>query len=166
MLQDGTVETLALDLEGTLILNAASPFPRPGLLEFLEFCRSRFSRIVIYSAVDEESFRGLAAALASTGNAPAWFLSLEHCMWDYRSSRHKDLRAIPGALLDRTAIVDDTWQAIHPDQMENWIRIEPFETTNLATDSELARLVGVLERLAKRGGCEKTERVEDPRRGP
>ena len=152
MLQEGTVETLALDLEGTLILNAASPFPRPGLFEFLEFCRSRFSRIVIYSAVDEESFRGLAAALASTGNAPAWFLGLEHCLWDYKSSRYKDLRAIPGALLDRTAIVDDTWQAIHPDQMESWIRIEPFETSNLERDPELERLMGVLDRLARGSG--------------
>jgi len=47
MLQNGTIETLALDLEGTLILNAASPFPRPGLNDFLEFCHLRFSSIVV-----------------------------------------------------------------------------------------------------------------------
>jgi len=151
LLQDGTVETLALDLEGTLILNAASPFPRPGLLEFLDFCRSRFSRIVIYSAVDAEWFRDLATALASDGKAPPWFADLAHCHWDYRRARYKDLRAIDGALLDRTGIVDDSWQAIHPDQIENWIPIEPFETTKLATDSELARLIPVLDRLARVG---------------
>ena len=42
-------------------------------------------------------------------------------------------------------------QAIHPEQMENWIPIEPFETTYPAADSELPRLMGVLERLAGTG---------------
>jgi hypothetical protein len=42
---------LALDLEGTLIFNAVSQFPRPGLYAFLEFCREHFERLVLYTAV-------------------------------------------------------------------------------------------------------------------
>ena len=148
LLPDGTVETLALDLEGTLILNAGNPIPRPGLREFLEFCRSRFPRILIYSAVDSDTFRSLALALTVDGHAPVWFGELEHCLWDYHTARYKDLRAIPGGSVDRTGIIDDTPQAIHPDQMENWIPIQPFESVDPETDSELTRLTSVLDRLA------------------
>ena len=44
---------IALDLEGTLISNAVSQFPRPGLYSFLEYCQENFSRIVIFTAVKD-----------------------------------------------------------------------------------------------------------------
>jgi hypothetical protein len=44
---------LALDLEGTLISNAASQIPRPGLYEFLASCQQLFQRIVIFTTVSE-----------------------------------------------------------------------------------------------------------------
>jgi hypothetical protein len=36
---------IALDLEGTLISNAVSQFPRPGLYSFLEYCSKNFCRV-------------------------------------------------------------------------------------------------------------------------
>jgi hypothetical protein len=57
--------TNALDLEGTLISNAVSQFPRPGLFIFLEYCHQNFvgvasrfeTRLVIFTAVNEVRFR-------------------------------------------------------------------------------------------------------------
>jgi hypothetical protein len=47
-------KVLALDLEGTLISNAVSIFPRPGLYNFLEFCHDTFDKIVLFTSVSEE----------------------------------------------------------------------------------------------------------------
>jgi predicted HAD superfamily phosphohydrolase YqeG len=52
--------TIALDLEGTLISNAVSQFPRPGLFAFLEYCYQNFVRLVIFTAVNEVRFRSIA----------------------------------------------------------------------------------------------------------
>jgi hypothetical protein len=38
------ISVLALDLEGTLISNAVSQFPRPGLLAFLECCLPQYRK--------------------------------------------------------------------------------------------------------------------------
>ena len=40
---------VAIDLEGTLISNAVSQFPRPGLYYFLEYCYKNFDRLVIFT---------------------------------------------------------------------------------------------------------------------
>ena len=42
---------LALDLEGTLISNAVSQIPRPGLHRFLEDVRSQFEELVLFTTV-------------------------------------------------------------------------------------------------------------------
>ena len=147
MLGDGRVETLALDLEGTLILFAGNPIPRPGLFEFLEFCRATFPRLVVYSGVDERSFRILARDLVLGGAAPEWFPELPHCWWDYHNVPYKDLRLIDGADLEHTAIVDDLPQAIDPDQVEHWVYIEPFRGPG-TVDGELDRVKGVLAGMA------------------
>ena len=47
------LHVLALDLEGTLISNAMSCIPRPGLFAFLEGCREMFARVVLFTAVLE-----------------------------------------------------------------------------------------------------------------
>lgn len=48
---------LALDLEGTLISNAVSQIPRPGLYEFLESAKSLFEGLVIFTTVPESTLR-------------------------------------------------------------------------------------------------------------
>lgn len=45
---------LALDPEGTLISNAISQIPRPGLHNFLEDARSRFGELVMFTNVPED----------------------------------------------------------------------------------------------------------------
>ena len=142
-----SITTLALDLEGTLISNAVSQIPRPGLHDFLEFCRSRFSDLLIYSGVRERRFRKVAAQLIADEMAPRWFGDVRHQYWvgDY-----KDLRCIAGATLKTIAIVDDQEECVRPDQRQNWIPIQEYERPYSASDNELARVSKVLEELAAR----------------
>jgi hypothetical protein len=71
-------QVLALDLEGTLISNAVSQIPRPGLNAFLSRCSELFYRLVIYTTVEEERFRAIAAMLAAEHAAPSWFPNIEY----------------------------------------------------------------------------------------
>jgi hypothetical protein len=141
-----TVKTLALDVEGTLISNAISLFPRPGLYRFLDTCREMFPHLVVYTGVREERFRRLAYQLISEENAPRWFGNLPHIHW---SDAHKDLRQIPDSTLETTLIVDDFEGCIHPDQIDRWIPIEPFERPYSSSDTELTRVMRVLANYAE-----------------
>jgi hypothetical protein len=144
MHRDRHIETLVLDLEGTLISNALSQIPRPGLLGFLEFCRPRFPRIVVYTGVREQRFRKVAFRLIVDGFAPRWFGNVAHFYW---SREYKDLRDVVGPNLQTTAIVDDMEECIHPDQRDLWIPIEAFERPYPESDRELDRLKQTLEGL-------------------
>jgi hypothetical protein len=77
--------TIALDLEGTLISNAVSQFPRPGLFVFLEYCHQNFNRLVIFTAVNEVRFRSIARTLAENRDVPDWFVDLEYINWHWWS---------------------------------------------------------------------------------
>ena len=133
------VRTLALDLEGTLISNAVSLFPRPGLFRFLESCRQLVPRLVVYTAVDEHRFRELGRLLAGEGEVPEWFAGLEHVAW---SERYKDLRLIPGADPASTRLLDDLEEAVHPEQRAQWIPIAPYDPR--CDDDELSRVLAEL----------------------
>lgn len=135
---------LALDLEGALISNAVSVFPRPGLFRFLICCRPLFERIVVFTTVTESRFRQIAATLAEEGFAPAWFTSIEYIPW---SGPTKDLRFVPDTDVDHVLLVDDLELYVHPDQRTQWIPIGGFEPPFVEDDGELDR---VLEQLARR----------------
>jgi hypothetical protein len=51
------VKVLALDLERTLISDAMSAEPRPGLGDFLAFCHERFQRVVLFTCVEQQEAR-------------------------------------------------------------------------------------------------------------
>lgn len=95
---------LALDLEGTLISNAVSQIPRPGLFEFLEKVSQIFERLVIYTTVREEKFREIAALLSSEGHVPSWFVEPEYIAW---SGETKNLRCAPGIDVHQVLLVGD-----------------------------------------------------------
>ena len=61
---------IALDLEGTLISNAISQFPRPGLYRFLEFCYRNFSRVVLFTSVPKNRCQPIALYFVESGNVP------------------------------------------------------------------------------------------------
>ncbi len=112
--------TIALDLEGTLIVSAGSMIPRPGLYEFLENCRS-LGRVVVYSVVEGWEFKKIAESLIDKGIAPAWFASIEHYHCD--NNGVKDLDLISGTDADHAVLIDDNNKFVAPGQMSRWIQI-------------------------------------------
>lgn len=135
------IDLLALDVEGTLVSNAVSRVPRPGLHAFLDFCRGAFPRVVVYTGVDERRFRELAAQLVRDGAAPAWFAAVEHVAWN---GPHKLLSAIPGGMAATTLLVDDMPACVAPAEVARWVRVVPFEPPFPSSDTELARVQAVL----------------------
>lgn len=140
------IEVLALDLEGTLISNAVSQIPRPGLHAFLLECAARFSRVVMFTTVPEARFRAIARTLADEGAAPEWFPDLEYVRWQ---GPIKNLRFITDAPLERTVLLDDCGDVIHPAQMEQWIPVPLFESPYEESGCVLET---VLEALSNRQG--------------
>ncbi|WP_232767659.1 MULTISPECIES: NIF family HAD-type phosphatase [unclassified Stenotrophomonas] len=135
---------LALDLEGTLISNAISQIPRPGLCRFLEDVRTRFDRLMIFTTVPEERFRTIATLLARDGSAPDWFASLQYINW---SGKTKDLRLI-SPHLGQALLLDDYGPYVHPGQEHLWVKIPLFGSPYPAEDDGLSlameRLLGCL----------------------
>jgi hypothetical protein len=136
--------TIALDLEGTLISNAVSQFPRPRLLTFLEYCHQNFDRLVIFTAVNEVRFRSISRTLAEAGDVPAWFVDLEYINWH---GTYKDLSFIPQAKIDRSILIDDRIEYIHPDQKDRWIEIPGYDYPYSDDDRELDRIMEKLSQI-------------------
>lgn len=141
---------LALDLEGTLISNAMSQIPRPGLFAFLERCRALFPRIVMFTTVGEERFRKIATLLVADAAAPAWFADIEYVTW---SGKTKDLAWIPGADVDKTLLVDDFEIYVHPGQESQWVPVEYFDHPYDEQDTGLARVLVALQLRLGRSGA-------------
>jgi len=160
------VRTLALDLEGTLISNAMSQFPRPGLRAFLEACAQAVDRVVVFTAVSEERSRSICEALATEGSAPPWFAAVEHVRWQ---GPVKDLAFIAGSSPDEVLLVEDLEDYVHPDQRDRWVPIPTWETPYPEDDRALEEILpGLLERLASApdGGSSHGRRLANAKGGP
>lgn len=137
---------IVLDLEGTLISNAVSQFARPGLVQFLDFCKSRFETIYIYTAVSDARCHEIVFNLVSRELAPAWLSDVEFIQWD---RQFKDLNNIPNTSPEACLILDDNRDYIVPDQISQWVPIEKFEPPYPATDQELERVEAeILRRIS------------------
>ena len=137
------IKAVALDLEGTLISNAMSQFPRKGLFQFLERCGLHLPRVVLYTAVGEPRAREIVQGLVDDGLAPDWFASIEYISWD---GPHKDLHLIPMCLAQDALLVDDNPDYVHPEQSTQWVPIKEFASP-YHPDDELQRIWEVLQRL-------------------
>lgn len=152
--------TLALDLEGTLISNAISQIPRPGLAQFLEGIRSQFDRLVMFTTVPEERGRSIAALLVREGTAPAWFAELDYVAW---SGKTKDLRYV-SPHLGSVLLLDDYGPYVHPGQDHLWVEIPLFGSPYLPEDDGLQLASSrIIERLSMFGG---EKRRAGPRERP
>lgn len=136
------LEVLALDLEGTLVSNAVSQIARPGLHEFLEFCRRAVPRLVLYTSVPERRVREVAGNLVAEGSAPAWFENIECVQWN---GRVKDLTVIRGTTVERTLLIDDYEGCVIEDQRRQWLPIDSYSAPYSTDDTELQRVRRVLE---------------------
>jgi hypothetical protein len=135
-----SVRVLALDLERTLIDDARSARPRPGLLDFLAFCHERFERVAVFTTVEEADARDVLQDLARRGHLPAGLLHrLEYITW---SGAYKDLGVVPGTVPEAVLLVDDDGGWVRPDQRDRWVAIAGWDG---GSDSELPRVRSVLE---------------------
>ncbi|MDO3384929.1 NIF family HAD-type phosphatase [Gilvimarinus sp. SDUM040013] len=137
------IKVIALDLEGTLISNAVSQFPRPGLLDFLNKCKSMCSRVVIFTTVREEVFRAVAKLLVSESCAPDWFETIEYINWHGKT---KNLSFIPDVAVDEALLVDDMHLYVHPGQEASWVEISKFEHPYPETDTELSSILNEIQK--------------------
>jgi hypothetical protein len=136
-----SVKVLALDLERTLVSDAMSAEPRPGLCDFLSFCLGQFERLVLFASVEEAEAREVLDQLARSGHVPPGLLArLEYVQW---SGEFKDLRFVQGVATDEILLVDDDSGWVRPDQQTRWIAVSPWDG---GTDRELLRVRSVLER--------------------
>lgn len=135
------MEVIALDLEGTLISNAMSQIPRPGLFGFLEECKSICDRVVLFTTVNETISRKIVTLLVEEGLAPVWFADIEYINWQGKT---KDLGFIPDTNSRECVLVDDFDIYVHPGQEEQWIEIAQFDVPYRKDDSELNRVASLL----------------------
>jgi hypothetical protein len=136
-------KVIALDLEKTLISDARTCKPRPGLYEFLEFCCDNFERVVMFTAVYKKLFDTVIVNLVRQGHIPQVFLDrLEYVDWD---GRYKDLEFIPNAMPAEIIFVDDDEGFINPAQKSHWIWIDRYNVSSGEDDRELLRVRCLLE---------------------
>ncbi len=126
---------IALDLEASLVDNAISGAPRPGLQGFIEFCMDNFERIALLTTVEEPDAREVLHALADAGAIPESFTNVEYIHWQ---GEYKDLRNVKDTAPEDILFVDDDESWIHPLQVDQWIEIKPWHGEEY--DTELARV--------------------------
>lgn len=137
-----TAPVLALDLEATLISNASSQIPRPGLYSFLEFCEERFERLLLFTCVEKEDAWPMLRELSREDQIPRSLLRrLEYVHW---TGRYKDLNFILDCQPQQVRLVDDDEYWIKPEQLKRWIPITPWHGTD-QHDGELLRVRRLLE---------------------
>lgn len=119
--------TIALELEGSLISNALSQFPRPGLWAFLDYCVKRFDRLVLFTCVNEERVRNIRNTLESEGRNPMEIIDIEIVQ---SHGRYKDLNYLDISPVN-ALLVDDQEAYVEPEQKANWVDIKcrdyPYE---------------------------------------
>lgn len=135
------IDVIALDLEGTLISNVVSQFPRAGLFEFLETCRELAPRVELYTTVPERVARPVLERLCDEGTAPAWFAGIPLVSW---TGDVKDLRFVIGVDASRVVLVDDMPIVVHPAQRGQYIEVAGFAPPFTQDDGELLRVAALL----------------------
>jgi hypothetical protein len=138
--------TLALDIEGTLISHASTMVPRPGLLDFLLFCRQNFERVVFFSFVEEERGRQILNTMADQGHMPEWVRCAEYVNAQGGRPGAKDLRLL-GVDPSHALLVDDQPQVLPREQLHRLVQVPefkaPFSADDRALDHVRDRLVTV-----------------------
>jgi hypothetical protein len=135
------IKIIALDLEGTLIASANNPVPRPGLYQFLQWCKKNFKQVVIYTCVDEPIFRSIANKLVINEAVPSWFREIKYVEWD---GMIKDLYNIDGIEPEQAIIVDDMEIFISENQKSQWIEIKTFDFPYPEDDNEFIRVANAI----------------------
>jgi len=135
---------VCLDLEGTLISNAVSQIPRPGLMEFLEKVKT-LADVILYTSVSPKRTEEIKRLLVSEECVPEWFLNLE-AIHPEATIKLKD--RVPGySNYQRVFLVDDQIAVIAEDEKEWWVPVREYVSPYPPDDRELE---AVAFQIAKR----------------
>lgn len=129
---------LCLDLEGTLISNAISQIPRPGLYTFLESV-SAVCDLVLYTSVSSERVNAIRNLLVEEGVAPVWFLDLA-VLHPTGTIKDKARCGRSDALL-----LDDQAGVVAPGEESWWIPIEEYQPPYSDHDRELGKALAAIK---------------------
>lgn len=155
--------TLALDIEGTLMSHASTMVPRPGLFNFLVFCRQNFERIVFMSFVDEERGRQILHAMADQGQMPEWVRTADYFHATGGRPGAKDLRQL-GVDPEHALLVDDQPQVLPREQLHRLVQVpefkEPFPANDRGLEVARSRIMEKRHRLWI-CGAEEIDRFSD-----
>ena len=129
---------LCLDIEGTLISNAVSQIPRPGLYRFLESV-SLICELALYTSVSLERLRSIQDVLIQEKAVPAWFKDL-HTFHPGGTVKFKANCGRNDALL-----LDDQAAVIAPGEWDWWTPIEEFSPPYSMEDRGLVKAFADIE---------------------
>lgn len=132
---------LAVDLEGTLISNAVSAFARPRLAEFLGWASTRFAQVVLYTAVPAARAAVVLKRVTELDGVPAAVMPTRVLTQEgpCKGLHHVDRDTWPILLLD------DQAGAVCPDEVEQWVPIQPWSAPYANDDDGLRGARQLLE---------------------
>lgn len=129
---------LCLDLEGTLISNAVSQIPRPGLFEFLEQVAD-ICELMIYTSVSFERVEAIRNLLVEEQVAPAWFRDIPVIRPD------KTLKPKAACGRQNALLVDDQPGVIVPGEEDWLVEIPEYLPPYSDSDQALNRALEAIE---------------------
>lgn len=133
---------LCLDLEGTLISNAVSQIPRPGLYDFLESVSGLYD-LMLYTSVSRVRVHAIQDVLIEEQVVPTWFKDLP-VIHPEGTIKYKAHCSHNDAIL-----LDDQAAVIAPGEEGWWIPIEEYLPPYADEDCELAKaFANIKSRLA------------------
>ena len=136
---------IALDLEGTLISNGMSQFPRPGLRRFLEKLGSLDVEIMVYSTLSIDVIDGVLSNLSNDGAIPHWFLNCRRVPW------RGGCKSVHDATLSGdnriVMLVDDYEGYVCPGEEDYWIEVPTFSSPYQEGSEVLQRVLHKIEAL-------------------
>lgn len=129
---------LCLDLEGTLISNAVSQIPRPGLKRFLERA-TVLCDLMLYTSVSRERVDSIRRLLIEEQVAPTWFADLP-VIHPTGTVKYKSRCGRPCALL-----LDDQVGVVAAGEEDWWIPIKEFSPPYSEQDCELIKTLETIQ---------------------
>lgn len=134
---------IALDLEGTLISNGMSQFPRPGLRDFLEALCSLEVEVVVYSTLSTSVIDEVLLNLSNDGAVPCWFPDCRRVPWQGGCKSIHDV-AVPGRTL-AVMLVDGYEGYVCPGEEDYWIEVPTFSSPYQESSKVLRRVLQKIE---------------------
>ena len=129
---------LCMDLEGTLLSNAVSQIPRPGLRTFLESV-SEGCDLMLYTSVSSERVHEIRNLLIEEGIVPVWFLDLP-ILHPTGTIKDKARCGRSDALL-----LDDQAAVVAPGEESWWAPIAEYLPPYSDQDRELVKALATIK---------------------